>query len=117
MGRSWEIREHAAGDVTVVELSGRMTLGASGDAVEARLQELIQGGARRLVLDLSGVEALDSRGIKVLVRAYISVQKVGGELKLMRVPPRIHQVLQITRLLQVFEVYDDEAAAAGSFSQ
>ncbi len=110
------MRERAAGNVTVVELAGRITLGAAGDAVEERLQELIQNGARALLLDLSRVEVLDSRGIKALVRAFISMQKRDGELKLMKLPPRIRQVLDSTRLLQVFDSYEDEEAARESFA-
>ena len=112
---SWEIRERAAGSVTVVELAGRITLGDSGDGVEARLQEIINSGVRALLLDLSRVEALDSRGIKTLVRAFITMQKRDGQLKLMKPPPRIRQVLEITRLLQVFEVFEDEESARNSF--
>jgi len=112
---SWEIRERAAGNVTVVELTGRITLGASADGVEERLQEIIQGGVRALLLDLSAVEVLDSRGIKVLVRAFITMQKRDGQLKLMKPSPRIRQVLEITRLLQVFEVFEDEESARNSF--
>jgi anti-sigma B factor antagonist len=112
----WEIRERVARNVTVVELAGRITLGASGDGVEARLQELIQSGARAVLLDLSGVEVLDSRGLKALVRAFISIQKRDGHLKLMKPSRRIRHVLDITRLLQVFEVFEDEETARRSFS-
>lgn len=111
----WEIRERAAGKVTVVELAGRITLGASGDGVDGRLQELIQSGVRALLLDLSRVEVLDSRGLKALVRAYISMQKRDGQLKLMKPSPRIRQVLEVTHLLQVFEVFEDEESARDSF--
>jgi anti-sigma B factor antagonist len=115
MGKGWEIRERADGGVTVVELAGRITLGDSGDSVEARLQEIIQNGARAVLLDLGGVEVLDSRGIKALVRAFISLQKRDGQLKLMKPSPRIRQVLDITHLLKVFEVFDDEETARRSF--
>lgn len=113
---SWEIRERAVGKVTVVELAGRITLGAAGDGVEGRLQELIHSGVRALLLDLSRVEVLDSRGLKALVRAYISMQKLDGQFKLMKPSPRIRQVLEITRLLQVFEVFEDEESARNSFT-
>ena len=114
---AWGIRERSAGRVTIVEVSGRVTLGESADAVEEKLQEIVARGAQQVLLDLSGVEVLDSRGIRALVRAYISMQKRQGQLKLMMLSPRIRQVLQITRLLNVFEVYDDEATALGSFAQ
>ncbi len=113
---AWGIRERSVGSVTIVEVTGRIALGASGDAVEEKLQEIVARGAKAVLLDLSGVEVLDSRGIKALVRAYISMQKRDGRLKLMNLPPRIRQVLQITRLLNVFEVYDDEATALESFA-
>ncbi len=114
---AWEIRERSVGPVTIVEIRGRITLGASGDAVEDKLQEVVGRGPKGIVLDLSGVEVLDSRGIKALVRTFISLQKRDARLKLMKLPPRIHHVLQITRLLNIFEVYDSEDAALGSFSE
>ena len=114
---AWGIRERSAGPVTIVEVTGRVTLGESSDAVEEKLQEIAARGAKGVLLDLSGVEVLDSRGIKALVRAYITLHKGDGEMKLMNLPPRIRQVLQITRLLNVFEVYDSEEAALGSFSE
>ncbi len=114
---AWGIRERSVGPVTVVEVSGRVTLGESADAIEEKLQEIVARGPQGVLLDLSGVEVLDSRGIKALVRSYISMQKRDGRLKLMKLPPRIRQVLEITRLLNVFEVYDDEEAALGSFGQ
>ncbi len=114
---AWEIRERSAGPVTIVEIRGRITLGASADAVEEKLQEIVARGPKGLLLDLSGVEVLDSRGIKALVRTFISLRKRDARLKLMKLPPRIHQVLEITRLLNVFEVYDSEEAALRSFAQ
>ena len=114
---AWGIRERTAGSVTILELSGRVTLGESGDTIEEKLQEIIARGPKGILLDLSGVEVLDSRGLKALVRAYISLQKRDAQLKLMKLPPRIRQVLQITRLLNVFEVYDSEEAALQSFAQ
>lgn len=101
----------------MVELHGRITLGASGDAVEEKLQEIVARGPKGVVLDLSGVEVLDSRGLKALVRAYISLQKCDAPLKLLNPPPRIRQVLELTRLLNVFEVYQSEDAALASFAE
>jgi len=114
---AWEIHERSVNGVPIVEVRGRVTLGASGDAVEEKLQEIVARGPKGVVLDLSGVEVLDSRGIKALVRAYISLQKRDARLKLVKLPDRIRHVLQITHLLKVFEVYESEEAALGSLAE
>ncbi len=114
MGFLIEERERA-GKVVIVELSGRLTMGDGSDAVREFLQQLVAQGERAVLLDMAGVPMLDSRGIQALVHGYTSLRNRGGHLKLLSLTPRVREVLDYTRLLTVFEAFDDEAAAVKSF--
>jgi len=113
---SWDIKERQAGAVTVLEVSGRMTLTEGSDPLDTKLQDLIAAGRRAVLLDCSRVSGIDSRGLKALVRGLISMRKRGGGLKLLRPSDRVRQLLEITRLSTVIEMYDDEAQGLQSFS-
>ncbi len=115
MGFIIEERERK-GKVVIVELSGRLTMGDGSNSVGEFLQTLVAQGDRAVLLDMAGVPLLDSRGIQAIVHGYTSLRKRGGQLKLLNLTPRVRQVLDYTRLLTVFEVFDDEAAAVKSFS-
>lgn len=110
------IKEHQAGSVTVLELSRRLTMGSGSEALDEKLQSLIADGRLALLLDCSQVSTIDSRGIRVLVRGVTSIEKRGGKLKLLKVPRRVREVLDVTRLLTVIETFDDEHAALRSFT-
>jgi len=101
--------------VTILEPQGKITIGA-GDVElrEAVLAEL-DAGHTHLLMDLSGVSTMDSSGIGELVAAFTSVNNRGGKLKLLKLPPKITDILQITQLITVFEVFDDEAEAVASY--
>lgn len=103
------------GRVAVVELDGRLTFGEGADKVENFLQDLVAHEERAVLLDMAKVAVIDSRGIKALVHGYTSMRKRGGHLKLLKVAPRVREVLNNTRLMTVFEAFDDEAAALKSF--
>jgi anti-sigma B factor antagonist len=107
--------EKAAGGVRVLDLRGRLTLGEETEALRFKVKQLIEEGHRRLILDLAEVAYIDSVGLSTLVSSYTSARKVGGDLKLLRLPRGVHQLLQITRLCTVFEIYDDLEAARQSF--
>lgn len=109
------VKQRHVGSVTVLELSGRMTIAAGSERLNEKLQALIADGHLHLLLDCSQVSGIDSQGISALVRGVISVRKRGGNLKLMKLSSRVRQVLEITRLISVIESFDDEAAALGSF--
>jgi anti-sigma B factor antagonist len=113
---SWEIKERQAGPVVVLEISGRMTLTEGSDPLDSKLQDLIAGGVRAVLLDCSRVTGIDSRGLKALVRGLISMRKREGGVKLLRPSERERHLLEMTRLSTVVEIYDDEAAALASFS-
>ncbi|MFQ5817580.1 MAG: STAS domain-containing protein [Terriglobia bacterium] len=110
-----EVKERQVDSVSVLELSGRLTMGAGSEARDERLQSLIAGGHRALLLDCRQGSAIDTQGIKALVRSVTAVEKQGGKLKLLNVSPRMRKVLDLTRLLTVIESFDDEAAARASF--
>lgn len=104
-----------AGPVVVLELSGRLTMGEGSDQLEEALQGLLNQGERAVLLDCAGVPVIDSRGLKALVQGYTSLEKRGGTLKLLRVSPRVREVLDYTHLLTVIQAFDDEEAAVKSF--
>jgi anti-anti-sigma factor len=108
--------ERQVGSVTILSVSGRLFLGAASEELDAKLQSLLAEGRVNLLLDCSDVTAIDSQGIKSLIRGVISAQKRGGQLKIMKSSHRLREVLIITHLLTVIETYDGEDAALASFS-
>jgi anti-sigma B factor antagonist len=104
------------GDVTVVDVSGRITLGEGSSNLRDGIRDLAAKGQRKVLLNLGEVSYIDSSGIGELVSAFTSVTNSGGQLKLLNLTKRVRDLLQITKLYTVFEVYDDEAAAVRSFS-
>jgi len=104
-----------AGDVSILDLEGRATLGEGSDRLATELVDLIRGGARKILVNLRGTRQVDSSGISAVVRAYVSLRRSGGSLKLLAPQGRVRAVLSVTRLLKVIPVFDDEAAALASF--
>ncbi len=113
---SVEVKERRIGSVTVLELSGRLALGPLCDALDQKLQGLIAVGRPALLVDLSQVSGIDSVGIKTLVRGVMSAEKRGGKLKLLKISPRVREVLNNVHLLGVIECFDDDEAAVKSFA-
>jgi anti-sigma B factor antagonist len=110
------LEEHRrVGPVLVLGLTGRLVMGDGDEKLDAALQVLINRGERALLLDCAEVSAIDSQGIKALVRNTVSLWNRGGQLKLLRLAPRVRTVLEVTRLLSVIEAFDDEDAALRSF--
>ena len=103
------------GDVAVVDFSGKITLGEGSAMLRKMVRDLITGGRRKILLNLADVDYIDSSGIGELVGAYTSVRSASGELKLVYLTKRVHDLIQITRLFTVFDVQPDEAAAVRSF--
>jgi anti-sigma B factor antagonist len=108
-----QVRDH--GDVRIVELSGKITIGSGDVKIRELIDESLAAGKKNLVLDLAGVSTIDSSGIGEMVACYTTVTKKGGHLKLLRLSPKINDILQVTQLITVFEVFDDEAEAVRSF--
>jgi anti-sigma B factor antagonist len=103
------------GGVTILELSGRITLGEGSIQVRDLVRRVLTNGNKRILLNMDGVTYIDSCGIGELVAALTTVRRAGGELKLLKLTKKMHDLLQITKLCTVFDVKDDEAAAIQSF--
>jgi anti-sigma B factor antagonist len=98
-----------------VDLSGRITLGEASVAVRDVINDLMGKGNKKILLNLVDVNYIDSSGIGVLVSSFSTVRSHGGQLKMVNLSKRIHDLLQITKVYSLFDVKDDEAAAVGSF--
>src|SRR5262245_11735525 len=116
-GDGMEISERTVGNVVVVDVSGKITLGDGGDTIlKDKLRSLVQQGRRKLLLNLADVSYIDSAGLGAVVQSYTTVTNQGGSLKLVNVTKRIQDLLAITKLLTVFDAFDNEAEAVTSFS-
>jgi anti-anti-sigma factor len=113
---NFSISERRHGSVVILDLNGRLVMGEGSEQLDKVIQERIQAGVHSLILDCGKVPAIDSQGIKALVRGAISLQKRDGKLVLVRLTPRVREVLELTRLLTVLEAYDDDEAAVRSVS-
>ena len=102
-------------DVAIVDFSGKITLGEGSAIVRKLVRDLVAAGKRKILFDLSDVDYIDSSGIGEMVAAYTAVRSANGELKLIHLTRRVHDILQITRLFTVFDVQKDEASALRSF--
>jgi anti-sigma B factor antagonist len=105
-----------AGQVTLVDLSGRIILGDGSALLRKTIRQLLDEQRTRIVLNLADVDYIDSSGIGELVSGYTAVKNRGGELKLLHLTKKVHDLLQITKLYTVFEVHSDERAAILSFA-
>ncbi len=103
--------------VTIVDLSGRITLGEGSVILRDTIKDLLGKGQKKILLNLGDVSYIDSSGIGELVSAFTSVRNQGGELKLLHLTKKVHDLLQITKLYTVFDVKDDEATAISAFSK
>lgn len=104
-----------AGSVTVVDIGGRIMLGEGSALLRRTIRELLDDGRNQIVLNLADVSYIDSSGIGELVTGFTTVKKAGGSLKLLQLTKKVHDLLQLTKLFTVFEVYSDEHSALGSF--
>ena len=102
--------------ITVVDMSGRITLGEGSVVLRDAIRDLISKGQKKILLNLGDVTYIDSSGIGELVSAFTAVRREGGELKLLNLTKKVHDLLQITKLYTVFDVRDDEAGAVKAFS-
>ena len=103
------------GDTTVVDISGRITLGEGSALLRTMVRQLLDQGRRYIVLNLADVSYIDSSGIGELVSSFTAVKKEGGELKLLNLTKKVHDLLLITKLFTVFDVHNDEEKAIASF--
>ena len=111
-----QIDERVVDDVTILELKGKMTLGEGDELLKDKINSLASQGHKELVLNLEAVPYIDSAGLGEIVRTYTSISRQGGKLKLLNVSKRIYDLLVITKLVTIFDSYEDEAEAVRSFA-
>ena len=109
------IEERIIGDVTILDLKGKMTLGEGDELLKDKINSLIHQGQKKLLLNLEGVPYIDSAGLGEIVRTYTTVSRQGGNLKLVNLTKRITDLLSIAKLLTVFETFETEPEALKSF--
>ena len=107
------IRE--SGDVVILDLRGRSTMGCGGELLSSNLQKLVADGKRKLLLNLTDLTQIDSSGLGIIVRSYVSLRQKGGDLKLLCPWGRVLQVLNVLRLLNLIPSFEDETQALASF--
>jgi anti-sigma B factor antagonist len=110
------LNERRVGDVTLLKLGGRLVFDDGDTALRSRVDELVSEGRLQLVLNLKDVTYIDSCGVGVLVAKFLSVRRHGGDLRLLSLSPRCHHVMEITRLLGIFDTFDSETDALASFA-
>ena len=101
--------------IVIIDLSGRITLGEGSALLRETVKELLGKGKKKILLNLADVNYIDSSGIGELVTAFTTARNHGGEVKLLHLTKKVHDLLQITKLYTVFDVHNDEVAAAASF--
>lgn len=113
---SVKLNTRQVGDVSVVDVAGRITLGEGSSALRDTLRDMVTKDRKKILLNLGDVSYIDSSGIGELVSGFTSVTNSGGQLKLLNLTKRVKDLLQITKLYTVFDVHEDEAAAIRSFA-
>jgi anti-sigma B factor antagonist len=114
---SMKFKTRQVDGVTVLDLSGRITLGEGSVTIRDAVRDVLAKGSKNILLNLGDVDYIDSSGIGELVSAYTSVKNNGGELKLLNLTKKVHDLLQITKLYTVFDIKDDEASAIAAFTK
>lgn len=109
------IQQREAGDVTILDLSGKITIGEGSVQLRESVRRLLEEGKKKVLLNLGDVSYVDSSGIGELVSSYTTTNNQGGQLKLLNLTKKIQDLLMITKLLTVFETFDNEADAVASF--
>jgi anti-sigma B factor antagonist len=112
-----KIDERTVGDVTVLDMQGKLLIGEGDELLRERINNLVESGKTKIVLNLGEVPYMDSAGLGEVVRCYTTVSRKNGKLKLVNLTKRLEDLLSITKLLTVFETYEDETEAVKSFGQ
>ncbi len=111
-----QIEQRTVGSVMILDLKGKITLGEGDEALKDKINSLILQGHKKMLLNLADVPYIDSAGLGEIVRTYTTVSRQGGQLKLVNLTKRITDLLMITKLLTVFETFDNEQEALTSFT-
>lgn len=110
-----EVKERPAGDVTILDLIGSVRMGEGAVSLRNAIRGLVDQGKKKILLNLGGVKNIDSSGIGELIANYTTISRDGGQLKLLNLTEKIQNLLVITKLLTVFDAYDNEAEALNTF--
>ncbi len=110
------ITERQAGDVTILDMNGKVTIGEGSVALRTTIRRLLGEGKNKILLNLAGVGYVDSSGIGEFVSSFTAVNKEGGTLKLLKLTQKIQDLLAITKLLTVFDVFEEESEALSSYN-
>lgn len=113
---SVKLTTHQNGGVTIIDIDGKLTLGEGTSTLRTKVRELVAGGSKQIVLNMENVDYIDSSGLGELIGAHTTVTTAGGEMRLLHLAKRVHDLLKITKLYTVFEVFEDEASAVASFT-
>jgi anti-sigma B factor antagonist len=113
---SLKMRTREAGGVIIIDLSGQITLGEATAALRDEVRDQAANGSNKILLNLADVTYIDSAGLGELTAAYTSIKNRGGQLKLLNLTKRVNDLMQITKLYTVFDVYDEEKKAVASFA-
>ena len=111
-----KVESRDKGGVTILDLKGKFTIGMGDTAIREAIQQCVSDGKLNILLNTAGVTTIDSSGIGELVSGYTTVTNRGGKLKLLNLPPKLEDILQVTQLITVFDVFEDEATALASFA-
>ncbi len=111
-----EISERRLGDIVILDLKGKITIGEGDKLLREKITELLEKGERKIILNMARVSYLDSSGTGEVVSLLMKVRKAGGELKLLSLSQKIKDIFQIAQLLSIFDYYVDEEEAVNSFS-
>ena len=112
-----ESQDPPGGRITILDLSGRITLGEGSVTLRDAVHDVLAKGSKNILLNLGDISYIDSSGIGELVSAFTSVKNAGGELKLLNLTKKVHDLLQITKLYTVFDIRDNEASAIAAFTK
>lgn len=104
------------GEVRVLDLEGKITIGTGDLQLRQLIEESLTAGKNKILINLKGVTHIDSSGIGEMVGCYTTVARRGGKMKLLNLPPKINDILTVTQLITVFDIYDSESDAVASFS-
>ena len=111
-----QIAERSAGNVTVLDVSGQITLSQGDQQFKDKINSLVHEGRRNIIVNLANVTHVDSAGLGELVAAYTTVTKAGGSMKLLNLTRRLHDLLAITKLLTIFDTFESEQDALKQFT-
>jgi anti-sigma B factor antagonist len=111
------IEERRIGDVTVLDMDGNIRIGGSNVVLQKAIRTLVEQGRNQIVLNLARVAYIDSSGLGELISGHVTLNKNGGQIKLLHLTQRLQELMTITKLLTVFDVYDDESQAVDSFKR